>query len=1036
MPIPILELDPDWEIQEVSTIDQYKSELNDGYKQTATKNLPSSILSWEVRKTGLSQANLNLLLGQLETFAGSTPFSWRPTETVSYRAYFCDEWTVISYDTDCWQISGKFVQDVGGECVELLDLIDTVEITNWLAASDVWLTTYTRNTLPLIMNSVAGKPYLLVNSFHDVLGRGGYFPGSAGTTEGQFLMIRACMDVFNQTGIASWRQRAIDMAVALEPSLYRGQTVPADPNTLWLPHWVFNVKAPFTSKGLNTAPNPLNYGYFDLPVTFTAGVGQISAGAPNQGDKLSDVYSVYATGAKLLWQNVFAPVVFGTQYQVEYWVVNFMLGGQNFRIYPSSASSNGAPPLATTEPAGRIKLTTAFTGSLKVTYAAYTGSVIVANQVFDPYPFWRTLLPGEINSAFDVHWWAYDAYVKLAATTGLLKWTQAAEATRVNTINTAVVQNPTNWYKTEDNPNPFGYPGSQAIQVDNPNGYTASRETAIAGLLNTLKLVVAAAPGGTFPSIEVQNFAVQAQINAAVTIEVAIAQTTTATVRIALSLSPNAFDFSQTYYVNWHVEANTTALTSTSFIPENFFRWDNNLVWHLSIAETPIYVFSGGGGSATTGTFQATNIPYLGKTLKQAVGEIQMNAAAGFAGAGLVLIGRQVRRPPQLAFRTDKTIILRLTDGEGYKWDKEIANTGGWVFVRYPWSAFEFSPNNIGEEPQAPDTQNDIQNIEFIAVAGEGLTTVRIWWASEGTTNPPAQLPIPAQTYKAAVVSRNRNAHTFWVGNFRPANSPSDQLKYNPGVVPFTVNIVNGVVDAWRGLPYMGYQDPELWFKWGLTDRCQQVLDCLDAAQDAYAASTGVVGAFAPVFKWGYWDGGDYLGGLNTFSWSGADPNTSWGQYFYRPLEATAKYWSQNPGDRKADQIVMRGLAMLDAHYLKNNTSVPFTDFPQGAPPFAGYNDPAASALIGRAAVYANLAGGSPSITLRVINRTIKHLQSQYVSTGIMAGTWSAGQPTFVSGGTIYREFFGFWLAEIYLYLALLLEKKNALVMPPCGTRI
>jgi hypothetical protein len=34
------------------------------------------------------------------------------------------------------------------------------------------MATFSRNTQPMIANTVAGKPYLLVNAFHDVLGRG------------------------------------------------------------------------------------------------------------------------------------------------------------------------------------------------------------------------------------------------------------------------------------------------------------------------------------------------------------------------------------------------------------------------------------------------------------------------------------------------------------------------------------------------------------------------------------------------------------------------------------------------------------------------------------------------------------------------------------------------------------------------------------------------------------------------------------------------------------------------------------------------
>lgn len=1024
---PILNLSPQWNASQKTSVAYHSTKLKDGYQQDAEAGANSITESWQVSRFCRTKAEADAIVAELSVYAGDQGFQWRPNSQYSYKVFTCDRWTVSEIGLNKFRISATFQEDISGECLAFLDQIDVAELSGWLAGANTFLTTYTRNTLPLIINSVSGGAYLSVNSFHDVLGRGGYFPGSAGTSEGQALGIRACLKAWKATGINAWKQRAIDMARSLEPVLYGGQAVPTNPTTLWVPHWLYNVKQSFAAKG-KTATDPLSFGYFDVLVNFTNGIGQVSANAPNDGQLLSDVFSVYAASAKLLWQNVYSPVVFGQSYSINYWVSNFMLAGQNFRIFPTTAASNGTAPIATAEPAGRIVLNNNFTGQLKVTYAAYTGGVVPVNAGFDAYPMWRQLLPGEINCAFDALWWIAEAYELLFEATGDTKWQRALQCTIYNTAQTAIVNNPTHWYKPETSADPFSYPGTQVIQVNNPNGFTAARETG-ANLTNALRIQVAAAPVGNFPSVEIQNFAVQAQIIDGTTIRAQVAQSVTAPLQVALSTSQDAFDLTKTYFVNWLVNAGSTAFTTQTFLPEDFFLWNSSLVWHFAIADDPLYGFSGDGGVRGLGRGMV-GVSYKSKNLTQCCSLATINAgASGFAGFGLVLTGKQIRRPPRIAFANGSPVIVRIVDGSDVQWSFTLAETSNAVRVRqFEWSDFSGS----GE----PDTESNIKSIEFHAIQGAGNISLAIWWAAENERREPQQLPYPCVTYKGLIASKTRSAHTLWVGVFRPLGSPSDGLKYGGSAVPFTVNILNGTIDAWRGLPFTAYQSSFSWRHWGYQDRANQILDFLVESQAAYASSTGITGGFAPVFKWGYWDGSDYFGGLNTFSWDGSDPNSRWGQYGHRTVEDAAKYWNSDRSNQKARQIVMNYLNMVDRLYLQGNTNMPITDFPEGTPPQANYHDPGASGLIGRAAIYANLAGGSPSVTLRIINRCLAHLRSQYVSSGVMLGSFAAGQPTFQSGGIIYREFFFFWLLECVEFIALLLDRRNELKLPPCGTQL
>lgn len=1020
---PILNLSPQWSASQKTSVAYHSTKLKDGYQQDAEAGANSITESWQVSRFCRTKAEADAIVAELSVYAGDQGFQWRPNSQYPFRVYTCDKWTVTEIALNKFRISGTFDEDVSGECVELLNNIDVVELNGWLAGANTFLATYTRNTLPLIANTFNGQPYLLVNAFHDVLGRGGYFPPSAGTSEGQFLAIRASLLAWQVTGIESWRQRAIGFASSLEPVLYDGALVPANTNTIWTPHWLYNVKAPFTSKG-KTAANPENSGYFDLVVSFVNGVGQIPIGTPNDGDKLSDIFAVYATGAKLLWQNADAPVVFGQEYEVSYWVVNFMLQGQRFRIFPTSAANNGSPPQVTTDPAGRIVLTTPFTGNLKIAYAAYTGAVIPVNKNFEAWPMWRAMLPGEIQTAFDTLPWAWEAYDLLFQATNDAKWQRAREATGYTTIVASEVQNPTHWYKPESNSDPFSYPGTQTVQVNNSNGFTASRETG-ANLTNALRLQVAAAPAGSFPSIEVQNFAVQAQIDDDTTVQAQVAQNVTAVLQISLSLSPDAFDFSKNYFVNWLVNSGSTAFTTRTFLPEDFFLWNSSLVWHFAIADDPLYGFSEDGGSRSLGQAQES-IDYKGKTLSQCVATATINTgASGFAGVGANLLAKQIRRPPRIAFRNSKQITLQIRDGSGVNWRTTVAASNAIRVVQFDWNDF----TGTGD----PDTENDIQAIDFLAVQGEGSTSIGLWWIAENARREPQQLPYPCASYKGAIVSRTRTAHTVWIGNFRPLNSPSDALRYSPGVWPFTLNLINGAIDAWRGIPMAGYMNPYGWYVLGRMDRADQQLRFMLDSQAAYTQRTGFVGGFVQGFKWGYWDAAEYYGGLNEFTDDTIDPNDSWSGYFYRPIVDTAKFWYYNKNNAKARAIVMNSLSWLDKHFLQTNTNQPPTDFPANGYFQVNYHEPHAAALILRAALFANMAGGSPSVTFRLISRMLLYLRSQYTNTGAMAGSWTVGQPVF---NATLKEYFGFWHFEIIETVALLIRHRLDLVLPPCGTQL
>jgi phage-related protein len=1026
MAYPILQLDPNWEIERKVNIEKYEMQLGDNYSQLSSGGIHDSRTTWNVSKDGLTTTQKDQLVGELFVYAGSRIFLWTPGLSEPQDTYTCEKWQVTPLAPNNWRISGDFVQFQGGECEAYKTLLDDNELAVWLDGMRIWLTTYTRAGQPLMISDQK----LIANAFHDTVGRGGYFPKQSGTSEGQFLMILAACRAFRVTNDYRWLGMAQEMAEAAVTYLYK-DPIPNNSSTQWVPHWLFNAKGNFNSKGTE-ASDPLNYGHFDVTVNFVNGWGQIPNASPHFGGQLADVYSVYSTSSYLLWKNVFAPVI-GTAYPIEFW--NGLLDGINYRIYPDTASNAGTPPLLSGEPTGSIKLVGNFTGTAKVTFSTYTSTVISKNSRFEAYPLWRATDPTEINHAMDVGWWIDDSYSELADILQELgspdtRWQRARDCTRYSMAQLSVIPNLTHWYKKDTTTtDPFIYPGTQVIQVNNTNGYTATRQ--LSGTFNGfLKVDVAAALVGTFPSLELQNYAVQAKLLETSGISVSVGSSTVPLLELVLSLNSQALNLTQLYTAYVQVTTPNVIHTET-FSPEDFVRWGNYLVWHQTIADQPVYLYSGSGGSGNASRV-IENIPTDGATPKSMFWRINLTKGAGYSGCGLTFVGlgKVTNRPPLILYRLrNGSASLKIKDAAGAYWTIPLTPNSNWVERQFQWTYFTGTGN--------PDTTAGIQAIEFEVL--DPSCQLDIYWVAVDSRNRPERLDAPVQTYKASIVSRLKTAHTLYFGDYKPTNTPSDTLDYSPGVVPFTANSKAGSPDSWKGIPMSGYQSPYHWKLWGsYDDRYQQCLQFLSDAQAAYSNQnySMISGPFAPAYSWAYWDNGDYLGnGLNKFGWDAPDPNSEWGGYQYRALEATARAFHLDPTNVLAGQITMSFLGYLDFMFVTTSLNPPTNYIPVNNPQIY-YIDPHAMTLILRAAMWANLAGGDSALTFRIIKRMLDALRQNRVITGNMAGTFTAGQSTFSSGGQAYRENFGFWSAEIVSTIALLRQYREQINVPPCSSTV
>lgn len=340
-----------------------------------------------------------------------------------------------------------------------------------------------------------------------------------------------------------------------------------------------------------------------------------------------------------------------------------------------------------------------------------------------------------------------------------------------------------------------------------------------------------------------------------------------------------------------------------------------------------------------------------------------------------------------------------------------------------------------------------------LPLSGAGLQTFTLTRAN--FTNSSGQaLPAGSPVYTAGIYTNNPLAHTLWIKRIR--QTPARNIAYYPGAIPFTANFAGSppMLIDWRGPVYAGYQSPDIWVKTGNSAAAATCAQLLIDAQAAWAAQTGyTAGPFAPVFYFNRDDAVQY-GPANTFGWEGPDPNTKWGGYQYRPLAelgvsfaestvgsavyaksmqglntfltwlANDKWWPSfqlSTVDAWASAINHCAALDLPAPSVPMSLAGPPTDFPKtGAE--VNYGEPHMTALILRAAVLhdgklrpnGDASGDISGTDLRIIDKSIMTLDNMWVTSGVMAGTFSNDPAA--------HEWYGFWHGEILTTLSMTLD--------------
>lgn len=254
-------------------------------------------------------------------------------------------------------------------------------------------------------------------------------------------------------------------------------------------------------------------------------------------------------------------------------------------------------------------------------------------------------------------------------------------------------------------------------------------------------------------------------------------------------------------------------------------------------------------------------------------------------------------------------------------------------------------------------------------------------------------------------------------------------LWYTPGAVPVITQFTPND-NGWRPPAYVGRQIGAQWAAFGDAEATDNTMFMMNAAQDAWTAQTGKIdGLFMPVF---YFDspGSTVYGPANTFGWNGPFNSQSMyeqlsamrdavriatqagvaGRKAYATAIATrALKWfandrnwiPSNPGIANAWSAAIRKAAVLG--YQAGDTvtlpelwfTVPNRLNNDGSFPTPVY-EPGLLAVALQAAIAVdklqrpnNAAGGLSTEVARVVEKCVQMFDFTYVTSGVMAGTFS-----------------------------------------------
>lgn len=847
-----------------------------------------------------------------------------------------------------------------------MEIIKDLEIninrmSEWVDAYYNWFDFNTRGTEPMAANNNS----LVKAHYHEELGRNGYVAPESGSSEAQFLTLLGFIKMYKATKQLKWLGMAQRVADAAINFLYIDEKFPDETFNeakLFAPHWLFNASKPFKSDAF----------YQDKIFSFTNGATTVIS--ENQIKKL---FKVIGKDSTLLWNDPFAKVI-----------------GTEFEIASHEITENNEL---------KIQLKESYTGELKVIFSDLGGENIEVNQIYEAYPVWRKMEEKEIACACDSLWWSYHCWKELHSVTGSIRDRLLMEHTKELCIYSCALSNVRAYVKPQFDNFPIDDSMQINILTDNRDPVPVVSRDSEDG---SIKLDIPKGIG----IIDVHCSFPEDKLFERRTYKVDV--TTDIPTAIMLELECVSSDGVNKKYklVKW---------TKGLKVPES-------LAYDLKdFKDTTKTLFDLGYSPHIELQYVSDNSSVEFKDIEingQLARQVDFKIGTEFTENGDAYLGWAQYHPTlqtynfendiSITYKSTNSMEISFIDSRGYKWVKVLPKADELTTVTVNKYEFYLHEEQTEDGPFPSSPQGETSTLIFGAVTTEvTLILLRIGDVLEQT---------PFEKIIGATIRvTEEKKQVVKIHHLQPL--PLDDYEYSPYIIPFTLNLNNGVLNDWRGMPYTGYQCPWFWQDVKSQEGVNVSLQFLRDAQLEYKLRTKKHSFFMPTFIWDRWDNLEF-GEINKFSWNGADPNTFWGGYQYRTIETVAITLFNDNTLEMAKNIVYDFLSSLTKVWTDTKAGVP-TTFNSDGSIKTEYRDSGSVGIVLRTCIYALQSGQiSKKLCINLINKCLVYLDNIFVEPTIRN---NHNQPNITGTWGEDNKFYQYWGGEILHSLAILFENTQ-----------
>lgn len=849
-------------------------------------------------------------------------------------------------------------------------------------------------------------------------------PNGDATTEGQSLQILGYLYMYRGTKEKYWLDRAIAMFDAYVTHFYQGQPIPSDPeNSRWLSNWIINGKEPVLANWPIDFDNPTHSGFLGSPMTWVNGRTQIPTGAPNWGEYLDK--ATFAFDGALAWNTIVADVravlpdgstdwnTKGKKWDVD-WLVDYL--GRKIDWDGNILEA------ASTLPKGTVQLKdTTVNGVYKLCYAncqpvEHGGYLIPRNAAWHNRPLRVPVTKtGNLGNAADAELWFCDAAYQLWDITKDVRyynawrasWKMCLDYSNIDAYDKFFRQSKydrTPW--TDGISYDYGYPSNRAVTYSrDADGYIVAHIDRAAQHTMEQQSVAYEIDDAAEIHINVGGRDINGKpLTVTVTMELADSKTATTTTGWKINLPDTPVDGSIASY--------TIPMTSMSLA--------NNPTGDYIIADAR--VMSDWGN--VTHRFLFEDNVYDTRSAQICKSTVTSDEDGIIIGFWLTKDGKAV--PKELVYRTDDVHewIVVITDADNWRWHWTLPASRIWDHIVLDPKDLRLNSyqadENGRERPINPRLEAVTQiNIEVVDMLGSA--TADFSWYSVNDI-PPTFTGHKAWTNTFSITVKGEAEFTMRLGNCDMINPNYNPLAYTPGVIPFSNNATEGIVefDGWRGLPYPGYQHPFIYVHENENERLNNMVSFLYDSQQAYFQKFGELGPGAAAYVWNRWDNIKY-GTPDTFTFYHWGDGHAWAGYQPRAFASAARAWHEMvlTGKTVPTKLILYVENWVNwlISYVEKYGIFP-TDFPSDALPtpvpddFTGHM----TGLWLCGAAFAGLCGSPIAKLDWLIEKAATELNDNYYvgDVSVMNGSWSPGIRTGNENNAKNNSmFFGFWSGEI-----------------------